>query len=206
METDEKVFLPSVFTHDATRVGSRIIVTDCEGGGLVEFQWPSMKLVRNVKPFTIRHHVNTVAIVNDEVWALLHNLGKSLLVKVDMDTGKRIEQRTDVGTQSHGLVWWHGNFVILDSFNGAVIHGDTTLWKSDTKCFLKGLCVHDDVAYFGLSEITERSNRGSLQLQCEVLALDLNTRKLLWRHPVQTCGLLNAIAQGACDPVESLVL
>jgi hypothetical protein len=205
IETGEKVLIPSVFTHDATKVGSRIIVTDCGGGGLVELQYPSMKLVRHVKPFTPKHHVNTVAIVNGDVWALLHNLGKSILVKVDMDTGAWIEQRTNVGTQSHGLAWWRDAFVILDSYGGAVLHGDTTVWKSDTKCFLKGLCVHDDIAYFGISDVTERSNRGSPSLQCEVAALNLVTGQLVWRHRIKTCGLLNALLKfpKTCEPRHS---
>jgi hypothetical protein len=168
-------------------------VTDCEGGGLVELD-NSMSVVRHVKPFTAKHHVNTVSIVDGEVWALLHNLGKSMIVKVDMDTGKWLDWRTNVGTQSHGLVFYKGAFVILDSYNGAVLHGEQVIWKSDTKCFLKGLCVDKDVAYFGISDITERSNRGSMILQCEVAALDMKTKKLLQRYSLQTCGLLNAIS------------
>jgi len=192
METNERVPLPSIFTHDATRVGSRILVADCDGGGIVELG-PTMNLVRHVKPFTTKHHVNTVALVNDEVWALLHNLGKSILVKVDMNTGKWLECKTNVGTQSHGLAWYQGAFVILDSYHGAVLHGEQVVWKSDTKCFLKGLCVNGDTAYFGISDITERSNRGALTLQCEIAALDLRTKTLLWRTRLETCGLLNAI-------------
>ena len=194
MKTNERVPLPSVFTHDATRDESRVLVADCEGGGLVELSWPEMKLVRHVKPFTKKNHVNTVALVNGEVWALLHNLGDSLLVKVDMETGLWIEARTGVGTQSHGLGMYQNNFIILDSYHGAVLHGEHVIWKSSAKCFLKGLCVDGDVAYFGISDITERSNRGSPNLQCEVAALNLVTGTLMWRHKVETCGLLNAIA------------
>ncbi len=206
----QRVPLPSVFTHDACRdhAGSRILVADCDGGGIVEVSSSTMKVTRHVKCFTKKHHVNTIAVHNGEVWALLHNLGPSMLVKVNMDTGRWTDIRSNVGTQSHGLVWYEGScgtragkegsagpgdFLILDSYNGALIHGDRVIWKSSEKCFLKGLCVKDTTAYFGISAITERSNRGDPGLQCEVAAVNLETGELLWRERLQTCGLLNAI-------------
>jgi hypothetical protein len=195
---NQRVPLPSVFTHDAIRDGSRILIADCDGGGIVEVSTENMKVSRHVKCFSKKHHVNTIAVHKGEVWALLHNLGPSMLVKVNMDTGRWTDARSNVGTQSHGLVWYERSegtrdFLILDSYNGALIHGDRTIWKSSERCFLKGLCVEGQVAYFGVSAITERSNRGSPNLQCEVAAVDLETGELLWRESLQTCGLLNAI-------------
>ena len=193
LKTNQEVSLPSKFTHDATWSGSRVLVADCEGGAIVELE--SMKVARHVRMFSVKNHVNTIAIVNDNVWALLHNLGKSILVRVDMDTGKWLQRVDNVGHQSHGLVWWGGGFLILSSQEGSIIHVTTetkVLWK-DSK-FLKGLCVVGDVAYFGISNVTARSDRGSPNLQCEVGAFDLCTNKLLWRHRVQTCGLLNSLA------------
>ena len=193
--TDEKVPLPSVFTHDAVRdeASSRILVADCDGGGVVEVSSETMKVTRHVKPFTKKHHVNTVAVHEGQVWCLLHNLGKSILVQIDMDTGEWKEQRDDVGIQSHGLVWFRDDFLILDSYNGSLIHGDRVVWKSPDKCFLKGLCVDGTTAYFGISEITERSNRGSPDLHCELAAVDIESGKLLWKERIKTHGLLNAI-------------
>ena len=51
--------------------------------------------------------------------------------------------------------------------------------------FLKGLCVVDDVAYFGLSPRAPRSARADRRLSCEVAALNLTDRRLLWRHKVR---------------------
>jgi hypothetical protein len=193
MINNVKVPLPSLFTHDITRDGSRILVADCDGGGVVEVSTETMSVTRHVRPFTKKNHVNTIAVQDGDVWCLLHNLGPSLLVKIDMETGECLEQVTNVGTQSHGLVWRDRNFLILDSYNGALIHGGETIWKSPERRFLKGLCVDGDTAYFGVSEITERSNRGSPDLQCELAAVDLITGDLIWREKLQTCGLLNAI-------------
>jgi len=190
---NRRVPLPSVFTHDACRDGSRILVADCDGGGIVEVSTDTMKVTRHVKCFTKKHHVNTIAVHDGEVWALLHNLGPSMLVKVNMDTGRWTDARSNVGTQSHGLAWYEGNFLILDSYNGALIHGDRVVWKSPEKCFLKGLCLDGHVAYFGISDVTERSNRGAPTLQCELAAVDVITGELLWRERLQTCGLLNAV-------------
>ena len=190
---NQKVPLPSVFTHDACRDGSRILLADCDGGGIVEVSTETMSVTRHVKCFTKKHHVNTIAVHDGEVWALLHNLGPSMLVKVNMDTGRWTDARSNVGTQSHGLAWYEGNFLILDSYNGALIHGDRVVWKSPEKCFLKGLCLEGHVAYFGISAITERSNRGSPDLQCELAAVNVITGELLWRERLQTCGLLNAV-------------
>ena len=197
LKTYEEVILPSKFTHDATCYGSRVLVADCDGGAIVELEFPSMQIKRHVKAFTVQNHINTVAIVDGEVWALLHNFGKSILVNVDMDTGNWKSYNYNVGYHSHGLAWWHEGFIILSSHEGSIIHVTTetqVLWTDPKKKFLKGLHIIDDVAYFGISDVTHRSNRGSPNLQCEVGAFDLKTNKLLWRQEVQTCGLLNAIS------------
>ena len=50
--------------------------------------------------------------------------------------------------------------------------------------FLKGLAVIDDVAYFGISPGAERSMRANPELDCELAALDLLQKRLLWRRKV----------------------
>jgi hypothetical protein len=192
--SNKQVPIPSRFTHDATRDGSRILIADCDGGGVVEVSTDTMQVTRHVKCFTKKHHVNTVAVHDGEVYCLLHNLGPSMLVRLEMDTGDWTVLRHSAGTQSHGLAWYRDDFLILDSYNGALMHGDRVVWKSDVRCFLKGLCVEGDTAYFGISAITERSNRGSPDLHCDVAAVNLETGVLLWRERLQTHGLLNAIA------------
>lgn len=58
--------------------------------------------------------------------------------------------------------------------------------------FLKGLAVIDDVAYFGISPRAERSMRANPELDCELAALDLLEKRLLWRRKVT--------ALAACHP------
>ncbi len=59
--------------------------------------------------FTAKEHVNTLAVdVTDPryMWAMLHNLGPSMLAKVDMETRppRVVERIEGVGKSSHGAV------------------------------------------------------------------------------------------------------
>ena len=54
----------------------------------------------------------------------------------------------------------------------------------DVKKFLKGLVVIDDVAYFGIAPHAERQARADPNMACEVAAVHLETRHLLFRRKV----------------------
>ncbi|GIL81892.1 hypothetical protein Vretimale_1469 [Volvox reticuliferus] len=203
-----RVRIESRFTHDAVRRGDRVYVANTEGGEVQELHFPDMKLVRGMRLFTLKQHVNTLAPLDDgAVWAVLHNLGKSDAVKIDPNADPRprvVAEVKEVGLKAHGLVFWRGQFVMLDSENGALVAVDPAtgavrhLWQApqteDPPKFLKGLCVVDEVAYFGLNVWGPRSDRDSLENNAELAAVDLNTGALLWRRTVQTRGLLNIVA------------
>jgi hypothetical protein len=98
-----------------------------------------------------------------------------------------------VGKKAHGLVKWHGAYVLLDSDSGALSvlrigAGGASLKKvwaaPEPHRFLKGLAVVDDVAYFGISEWAPRSARDDPKSSCELAAFDLLHSKLLWRRKV----------------------
>ena len=119
----QEVAIPSHFTHDAVRQGDKVYVADTGGGGVRELLFPSMRPTGRVASFTVREHVNTIAPAGDPrhpdaVWALLHNLGSSKLVLVDMATGTRVREFQDVANKAHGLVPWEGGFIILNSGEG----------------------------------------------------------------------------------------
>ena len=61
--------------------------------------------------------------------------------------------------------------------------------------YLKGLCVVDDIAFFGIAVAGERASRADSALSCELAAYDLRQGLLLWRRKLPTQGLLNV---GAC--------
>ena len=212
-ELVQEVAIPSHFTHDAVRQGDKVYVADTGGGGVRELLFPSMRPTGRVASFTVREHVNTIAPAGDPrhpdaVWALLHNLGSSKLVLVDMATGTRVREFQDVANKAHGLVPWEGGFIILNSGEGqlckftpppesAPIYAKgilEVLWRDQQKTFMKGLSVIDGVAYFGIAEFGDRSQRDDEGKTAEVAAFDLKTRTFLWRHTVETHGLLNIVA------------
>lgn len=64
--------------------------------------------------------------------------------------------------------------------------------------FAKGLFVSGGVAYFGLSRVTRQNTTEAARFarnnaSCELLALELRTRRLLWRRQLPFRGLVNAI-------------
>eukprot|EP00198_Chlamydomonas_reinhardtii_P000266 XP_001689601.1 predicted protein [Chlamydomonas reinhardtii] len=182
-----RVRIKSRFTHDAVRRGDRVYVANTEGGEVQELQFPSMKKLRSMSLFTLRQHVNTLAPLDGgSVWVVLHNLGKSEAVKIDLAADPRprvVAQVKGVGHKAHGLVAWGSSFVVLDSENGALslVNPSTGEVKrhfkfpgeEDPPKFLKGLCVVDDVAYFGVNVWGSRDSRDSADNEAELAAVDL---------------------------------
>lgn len=60
--------------------------------------------------------------------------------------------------------------------------------------FLKGLCVIDDVAYFGLSHSMQRSARASAAANGQLAAVHLPTARLLFLRTLGTRGLVNVVS------------
>jgi hypothetical protein len=68
----------------------------------------------------------------------------------------------------------------------------TAVWQCKEKCFLKGLAIVGDIAYFGRSPPQKRMNR--MEVNCDLLGVDLNTGKLILEHKTLTTdGLLNHV-------------
>ena len=212
-ELVDEVETATHFTHDAVRSGDYVFIADTGGGGVVEYAFPAMTQTGRRAAVTVKEHVNTLAPAGDRsnphlVWALLHNLGPSKLVLLDLETGERVREIERVGTKAHGLVPWEGGFVILNSGEGRLClftppdasagpdaRGTLeTLWADEDRTFMKGLTVIEGVAYFGIAEFGDRANRDDASKTAEVGAFDLRRREFLWRVTVQTRGLLNIVA------------
>lgn len=71
--------------------------------------------------------------------------------------------------------------------------------------FLKGLAVVDDVAYFGISPPMERQNRDGPNVQCDLVAVDLLTHQQVFRHKIDTRGLLNIVSSPELSETSSYV-
>ena len=65
------------------------------------------------------------------------------------------------------------------------------VWRAEGECFLKGLSVLDDVAYFGLSPPQRRMVR--LRVNTTLVAVDLRSGRELYRRALPTLGLLNLV-------------
>ena len=66
--------------------------------------------------------------------------------------------------------------------------------EQSQQTFLKGLCIVDDVAFFGIAPASPRSSRADESLECELGAYDLLNKELLFRKKMPTKGLLNVVA------------
>lgn len=214
-----EVQIQSKFTHDVVRKGNRVYVSDTGHGDIIVLDFPSMKERSRLKLFTLKQHVNTLSPTDDgHVWAMLHNLGKSAMVKVDVRNGKVVQRIKNVGLRAHGVVRWKDDYMIyLDSDHGSLarvqivsteeehVASPEILWSvdmSEQKYYLKGLCIVDDIAYFGIAISQERKSRADESLNCELAAFDLNTKSLLWRRVLPTKGLLNVVSAPHLD-IES---
>ena len=206
--------LDAKFTHDVVRRGSQVFAADTGGGRVLELEYPSMRLKYAVK-VGVRQHVNTIAPADVEeygehtVWAVLHNLGPSKLVLIDLEHGRVLKTLSNVGIKSHGCVPYEGGFLMLNSGEGMLIKvylndkNFDVLWTDPKHTFMKGLAVIDDVAYFGVSEFGERDERADPSKTSDVVAFDLASRTVLWRETVATRGLLNIIAAPMLDEAST---
>ena len=203
----EERAIDAAFTHDVVRRGDSVFVADTGNGRILELEYPSMRTLRAVE-LSVKAHVNTLAPADASeygehaVWAVLHNLGPSEVALIDLETGRELRPRlTRVGTKSHGLVIYEDRFIMLNSGEGQLISVDPSgvedyeiLWTDDSRTFMKGLCVIDDVAFFGVSAFGRREDRGDPNKSSDVVAFDLVRKRELWRQTVMTHGLLNVIA------------
>ena len=224
-KTGARLQLPSKFTHDVVAYKTGVYVADTGNGNVVEVAGggtsPVVGQVHEL--FTAKEHVNTLAVdvENDRyMWAMLHNLGPSVLARVDMYASPSahssqglhawqiVERIEGVGQSSHGIVQYESQgrrkIVFLDSNEVSLGMVDLEskgvdifyrLEDADPEMtFLKGLCVVDDVAFFGIAPSSPRSSRADKSLECEVGAYDLLNNRLLFRKRMPTKGLLNVIA------------
>lgn len=68
------------------------------------------------------------------------------------------------------------------------------LQLGDSRFFLKGLCVVDDIAFFGIAPHTPRGDRADPSMNCHLAAYDLKSHVVLWARQLPTHGLLNVVA------------
>jgi hypothetical protein len=138
-------------------------VADTGHGIVLELQLPALTVVRSLKLFTAKDHINTLAMwppgspgtpagAPPSLWCVLHGLGKSSLAQIDLASGTVIRRLKKVGTTSHGLSLWRGVAIMLSSGEGRLIkvdidvaarQGDAyepeTLWEDPEQTFMKGL-------------------------------------------------------------------
>jgi hypothetical protein len=202
----DRVKINSHFTHDVVRSKGRVYIANTGKGEIIEMKFPDMTQVRSMKLFTLKQHVNTLAPTpTGTLWAMLHNLGPSILAEIDVNSGKIIQQLQPIGDKSHGIVFWgpdNNTIVALNSDEAALIKVDikaggkvTTLWDSGLEDhFLKGLNIVDDIAFFGIAKKQPRQSRDDPSLNCDLAAYDLKNNVLLFRRNLPTHGLLNIVA------------
>lgn len=199
-----KVQINSTFAHDAVRRRNKVYIASTGEGQVIEMSFPEMTVIRTMELFTREEHVNTLAVSSDgmKLWVVLHNLGQSILVEVDLSTGKEVKRLTSIGLKSHGLVL-HGDntALVLDSERAMLVQVNlidgqvSVVWHSGLDgYFFKGLVVVDDIAFIGIGLKSHRKDRADMALMCQLAAFDLRAHKVLFRRQLATNGLLNIIA------------
>mmetsp|Transcript_4963 Transcript_4963/g.10317 ORF Transcript_4963/g.10317 Transcript_4963/m.10317 type:complete len:1029 (-) Transcript_4963:154-3240(-) len=207
----------SRYMHDAVMTKDRASVLVADVAGTVhELTLPELVPHKTLPVFTRAEHINTLAPTDHgTAWVVLHNIGYSKFVELDLATGFRLCTIENVGKQVHGFVMVdNGQSVIsLSSKDAALIKIDmpkncngqmtvqaskTVIWQhtaiSTAKPkFLKGLIVVDRIAYFGMSDfMSSREARG--EVETSLIAVNIDTGKQLWeRSGLGTKGIINII-------------
>jgi hypothetical protein len=170
------------------RPRAQLYVADTGHGSVWELQLPGLETVRELKLFTATEHVNSLAVWPGQspehppqLWAVLHNLGPSQLVRIDLERGVVAQRFKRVGDKSHCLSLWRGRALMLSSGEGSLISVDleaaaaegdayvpAVLWTDPGKTFMKGLTVIADVAYVGISAFGSRKDRDDVNKTSDV--------------------------------------
>lgn len=132
------------------------------------------------------NHLNTLSVIDGDLWMIAHNFGASELLRFDMQS-RALLSRTPFGMQSHNIrPGRNGALVTCSSAEGALLGSDG--WRLDVGGFPRGILLGERENYIGISELLERKER------------DLSTGRIMvfdaaWR-PLRTI----------CLPGEGLVL
>ena len=188
--------LDSRDTHQIVRDGRRLFVTDAFRGRILVYELPDVRLVRRYDNFDYQAHINSIRVLDGDLYALAHNFGPSVLYRLDQESGAILDQWPSFGMGSHDIIAFEGSFLSLDSAAGGLLRVDRrskraeTLW-AQSGMFTKGLCVEGNVAYFGLSRPSQREQRYSVV--CSMVAFDIAKGTVLWHRAMPFPGLVNAI-------------
>jgi hypothetical protein len=176
--------------HDAVRYGDAVYVVSTGTGSLNIYDAVTLELRRELRVFSKRQHINTVAVGPSELFVMLHNLHRSLseIHVLRRHAAQSVKVYPKVGLGAHGIVKWQNYIVSLDSSNGALVLIDrltqemTPVWKCQKPCFLKGLAVINGTAVFGRSLPVKRTKRTEVKMNLTAVALrvSLSTTKELY--------------------------
>ncbi|GBG28472.1 Hypothetical Protein FCC1311_046952 [Hondaea fermentalgiana] len=204
------------YMHDAVRTqdGAAVIVVDVSGIVHV-LKGSDLSPVKMLPVFTRSEHINTIAPTDHgTAWVVLHNVGPSKVVELDLSSGYRLCTLEQVGKQAHGFVLVDGGAaaIMLSSKDAALVRVEipsscrgqvsmkatvNVLWQHEQEDgqakFLKGLAVVDRVAYFGMSDF--KSSRGErARVATSLVAVNIDTGEKLWeRAGLGTRGIVNII-------------
>ena len=208
--------MPTAYLHDSTVDDTGTLhATDTASGQVLELRaippaaggnmWSSLVVRRQARvatqPGEARvEHVNGVSFDERRLWVMHHRMNLTSEVRVySRDDAQRGEcARLPLGgTTCHGVLWYGGRLLYLLSAAGGIAalspgNRSAMLWSAGDGYFSKGLAVLDGVAYFGLAAKQLRFNRN--EASCEIVALDLESTRVLWRRAVPFPGLVNAIS------------
>ncbi|GAB4822037.1 hypothetical protein N2152v2_009083 [Parachlorella kessleri] len=208
LETGEelgRMDLPTRFAHDAVRRRGKVYVSSTAAGRILEYDFPSFKLEREIALFSEEDHINTLAPTADgKLWVVLYGPASSSLAEVELGgaEGPRVVRRVEnVGRKAHGLVFWDRYALVLDSAEAALLAVDVgagtaaPIWQlNDTRWSLKGLAVVDDIAFFGATPQASAHAPPAPAASSVLAAFDLKARVLLWWRRLPTQGPINVVA------------
>jgi len=187
-------------------------------GSVISLKYSSMVQFKRYPVFSVKEHINTLAYTKQgTLWVMLHNIGPSKMVQLNLYTGERMCEVTNIGREAHGLVLIEEDtsMLVLSSgsaalvkiklpprcFNGMIVKAEKeTIWTYEDagnptpqRKFLKGLFVANNIAYFGLSDHT-KSRIMRQTVTTSLVAVNIATGEQLWiREGPGTGGIINVI-------------
>lgn len=195
------VKLDSIHTHEMIKsMDEKTIYWISTYNGKLYYTFDLFNTVNSFKIGTNRHHINTIAIKDDFLYALCHNKGPSDVMIFDIKSFNKVNIYANIGIKCHNICFYKNGFLYLESEEGYLSYFDESNKRIDRlfsfsflnkSVFLKGLLLVNEYAFIGVNEWGNRSFR--CQYNAQLACYDLINNRLSWIQNLQTNGIINSI-------------
>lgn len=197
--SEYQIGLDSVHTHEMIKYNDKLYINSTGDGKIFIMDINNFEIINIINLAKKRNHINTIAIKNNLLYCMYHNLGMSDVNVFKINSKNQLKHEKtyeSLGIKCHNITFWNDGFLYLESDEGSLTYFNeltnekSILFQIKNK-FLKGLLVINNLAFIGVNVWGNRSERyvSNSKLSC----FDLLKLQEIWCKDIKTDGIINSI-------------